>query len=96
MQTGLPPLLIWGNVTDFNICWEGMGSLLCTVNDQLVFSKQLIDEHKLSFHKFLSLGERYFLVNIDKKLLLYDLADIEKDPHILKLGNISVSTLSES
>ena len=75
-----------------------MGSLLCTVNDQLVFSKQLIDEHKLSFHKFLSVGERYFLavVNIDKKLLLYDLADIEKDPHILKLGNISVSTLSES
>ena len=74
------------------------GKLACTVNDRLVFSKQLIDEHKLSFHKFLRIGERYFLavVNTDKKLLLYDLADIEKDPHILKLGNISVSTLSES
>ena len=37
----------------------------------------------LSFHKFLHIGERYFLavVNTDKKLLLYDLADIEKDPH---------------
>ena len=51
-----------------------------------------------AFHKFLRIGERYFLavVNTDKKLLLFDLADIEKDPHILKLGNISVSTLSES
>jgi signal transduction histidine kinase/DNA-binding response OmpR family regulator/ligand-binding sensor domain-containing protein len=74
------------------------GKLACTVNDRLVFSKQLIDEHALSFHKFLRIGEHYFLavVNTEKKLLLFDLADIEKDPHILELGNISVSTLSES
>jgi hypothetical protein len=74
------------------------GKLSCTVNDRLVFSKKLVDARKLTYHKFLRIRDRYFLavVNADKQLLLHDLADIEKDPHVLNLGNISVSTLSEN
>ena len=74
------------------------GKLVCTVNNRLVFSKKLIDGAAFSFHKFLRVGQRYFLavVNTDKRLLLYDLADIEKDPDKIKLGNVSVSSLSEN
>jgi len=74
------------------------GKLACTVNNRLVYSKKLIEGNALSYHKFLHVGQRYFLavVNSDKQLLLYDLADIEKDPDKIKLANISVSTLSEN
>src|SRR5688572_8417268 len=66
------------------------GKLACTVNNRLVFSKKLANEHSITFHKFLSIGERYFLavVNAAKELLLYDLANIEKAPHILNIGDI--------
>lgn len=74
------------------------GKLVCTVNNRLVFSKKLIDYTAFSFHKFLRVDQRYFLavVNTDKLLLLYNLADIEKDPDKITLGNVSVSSLSEN
>lgn len=74
------------------------GKLICTVNNRFVFSKQLVKGSALSFHKFLRVGKDYFLAvaNIDKQLRLYDLANIERDPHEIELGNVSVSTLSEN
>ena len=74
------------------------GKLVCTVNDQLVFSKKLIDYHALSYHKFLRVGEHYYLAIADdnNQLLLYDLAEIEKDPFAIQLSSVSVSTLSEN
>ncbi len=74
------------------------GKLICTVNNRLVFSKKLSDYNALSYHKFLRVGQRYFLAvsNSDKQLLLYNLADIEKEPDRIALTNISVSSLSEN
>ncbi|WP_276371438.1 hybrid sensor histidine kinase/response regulator transcription factor [Chryseolinea sp. H1M3-3] len=74
------------------------GKLACAVNNKSVFRKQILEGDQIKFHKFLHMGDRFFLaiVNTSKQLLLYDLADIEKEPVILSLGNISVSTLSEN
>ena len=74
------------------------GKLICTVNNRLVFSKNLIAENELSYHKFLRVGRNYFLAiaNPRKELLLYDLADVERSPYKIILGNISVSSLSEN
>lgn len=74
------------------------GKLVCTVNNRLVFSKKLTDDKALSYHKFLHIGQRYFLavVNTSEHLLIYNLADVEKDPDKIKLGSISVSSLSEN
>ena len=74
------------------------GKLACTVNNRLIFSKKLAGDHALTYHKFLRIGQGYFLalVNADRKLLLFDLADIEKEPYKINLGNVSVSSLSEN
>jgi signal transduction histidine kinase/DNA-binding response OmpR family regulator/ligand-binding sensor domain-containing protein len=73
------------------------GKLACTVQDRLIFSKQLAAERTLDFHKFLHIDGRYFLAVVNNdKLLLYDLVNIEKDPYIIALGNVTVSTLSEN
>ncbi len=74
------------------------GKLVCTANKRLVFSKQLSGNRAPSFHKFLHIGSRYYLaiVNADKQLLFFDLADIEKDPDKINIGNVSVSSLSEN
>jgi signal transduction histidine kinase/ligand-binding sensor domain-containing protein/CheY-like chemotaxis protein len=74
------------------------GKLICAVNNQLVFNKQLPDYNGLSFHKFLRLGNRYYLavVNKSKQLLFYDLADIEKEPEHIRPDDVSVSSLSEN
>ncbi|MEO7989144.1 MAG: two-component regulator propeller domain-containing protein [Chryseolinea sp.] len=72
------------------------GKLVCTANNSLVFNKQL--GKTPSFHKFLRIGKHYYLalVNANKELHFYDLADIEKDPNKIQLGNVSVSSLSEN
>ncbi len=74
------------------------GKLICTVNNRLVYSKTVVNESKLTFHKFLWVNNRYYLAiaNAKQELLLYSLDDIEKDPDIIKLGKVSVSTLSEN
>lgn len=74
------------------------GKLVCTVNKKLVFSKKVTDINPVSFHKFLRIGQRYYLavVNTNKELLLFNLAEIEKDPDKIPFGNISVSSLSEN
>jgi signal transduction histidine kinase/ligand-binding sensor domain-containing protein/AraC-like DNA-binding protein/FixJ family two-component response regulator len=74
------------------------GKLICSVNNRLVFSKQLVVENTLSFHKFLRIGQDYYLAiaNVNKELLLYKLADIERNPFRIELGDISVSSLSEN
>jgi signal transduction histidine kinase/ligand-binding sensor domain-containing protein/DNA-binding NarL/FixJ family response regulator len=70
--------------------------LACTVNNRLVFSKQLSQTAHLTFHKFLHIGQQYFLVvSTDKgELLIYDLADNEKEPQLLQLGSVIVSSIS--
>jgi len=74
------------------------GILICTVNNRFVFSKQLAEGSGQSFHKFLRVGDNYFLAvaNSGKQLQLYDLANIEKGPYQIELDNISISTLSEN
>ena len=57
------------------------GKLICTVNNRLVYSKTVVNESKLTFHKFLWVNNRYYLViaNAKQELLLYSLDDIEKN-----------------
>ena len=74
------------------------GKLVCTLRNRLVYSKQLVSRNQLAFHKFLRLGERHFLAIAKNpgKLLLFDLAGIETNPEQLLLGNVTVSSLSET
>ncbi|AYB31655.1 hybrid sensor histidine kinase/response regulator transcription factor [Chryseolinea soli] len=74
------------------------GKLVCTVNNRLVFSKQLANRKPIAFHTFLRLGTRYLLAiaTTDGQLLLYDLADAEKGPDHIDLGSVTVSSLSEN
>lgn len=72
--------------------------LACTVNNQLVFSKQLNHSGHLTFHKFVRVAERYYLaVGTDTgELALYNLADIDLPPQRLQLGPVIISTISET
>jgi signal transduction histidine kinase/ligand-binding sensor domain-containing protein/DNA-binding response OmpR family regulator len=74
------------------------GKLVCTVNNRLVFGKQLSNGKPISFHRFLRLGKRYLLAiaTSDGQLLLHDLADAEKAPHRIDPGMATVSSLSEN
>ncbi|HYG18127.1 MAG TPA: two-component regulator propeller domain-containing protein, partial [Ohtaekwangia sp.] len=74
------------------------GKLVCTVNNRVVFSKQLVDRKPVAFHAFLRIGQRYILALATgaKNLMFYDLGDIEKDPERINMGTGTVSSLSES
>ena len=74
------------------------GKIACTVNNRLIFNKQLEKHKTLPFHKFFRLGGRYFLamVNDENKVLFYNLADIQKEPEEIALKNVIVSSLSEN
>ncbi|HMG90189.1 MAG TPA: two-component regulator propeller domain-containing protein, partial [Chryseolinea sp.] len=74
------------------------GKLVCTVNNRLVFSKQLVNRAQLATHKFIHIGNYYFLAiaNNYGELLLYDLSDIDKEPRRLQLGPVIVSSISEN
>ena len=73
------------------------GKLICTVNNRQVFSRQLVPDGKLSVHKFLRIESRYYLAlaNSDGSLLLFNLADIQKEPDQIPLG-VTISSLSEN
>jgi len=72
------------------------GKLVCTANNRMVFSKQLIDRTDLSFHKFLRVGNHYYLAISDshQQLFLYNLSDIESEPARINTGH--VSSISEN
>ncbi len=74
------------------------GKLVCTVGNRMVFSKQLVPQNQLGFHKFLRFGQGYFLGLADNngQLILYNLGDIEKNPALIDLGKVLVSSLSEN
>lgn len=74
------------------------GKLVCTVNNQLVFSKELDHGKSIYFHSFLRFGDRYMLAigTSDGQLLLYDLTDAEKGPARIDLGTATISSLSET
>ncbi len=74
------------------------GKIVCTVNNRMVFSKTLADFKTPFFHKFVRIGQRFFLAVADhsNQLLLYNLEDIEKAPNKISPGNVSVSSLSEN
>ncbi len=74
------------------------GKLVCTVNNRVVYSKQLVSPGQFTYHKFIHIGTDHYLAiaSANGELLLYNLGQIEKAPETLKLGNVLVSTLSES
>ncbi|MBA4056302.1 MAG: hypothetical protein C0490_16425, partial [Marivirga sp.] len=74
------------------------GQLVCTVSNKLVFSKKLHGVNAQPFHKFLRIGSAFFLAISDEanQLLLYNMSEIEKEPHKIKIGNVLASTLTEN
>lgn len=74
------------------------GKLICTVGNRQVFSRQLVISNHLTFHKFVHIGTSYYLAitNGIGQLILYNLADIEKEPERIQLGKVSISSLSEN
>lgn len=73
------------------------GKLACTVNNKLVYSKQVVNSPAF-YHKFIRLGESYYLIVADgsEYLSFINLANIEENPQKVYLGNVSVSSLSPS
>ncbi|HCW06995.1 MAG TPA: hypothetical protein DGG95_06485, partial [Cytophagales bacterium] len=74
------------------------GKLICTLNNNIVFTKRLIARGQFLFHQFVHLGHDYYmtLATDDGRLLLYNLSDIERAPTTLSLGNAGVSSVNES
>lgn len=74
------------------------GKIVCTLNNRLVFSKQITRADQLAFHKFLRIGQGYFIAIATSKgqLILYDLTDIEKKPEPIPLGKVTVTSLTEN
>lgn len=72
--------------------------LVCTVNNRLIFSKELTSSTPLTFHKFLHVGMHYFLAiaKMDGELLLFNLSDIDKEAQHIQLGHLTVSSISEN
>jgi signal transduction histidine kinase/ligand-binding sensor domain-containing protein/AraC-like DNA-binding protein len=76
----------------------GDGKLVCTLNNQVVFSKQAGDPHTFVYHKFVHIGQQYYLSIATEfgQLYLYNLSDIEQGFDPVALGKVIVSTLSEN
>lgn len=74
------------------------GRLVCSVESRVVFNKMILPADELQFHKFLRIGTKNYLAvtNQRHELLVYDVSDIEKEPVILKTGNVIISSLSEN
>ena len=74
------------------------GKIICTLNNRVIFSKQVVNQHQLVYHKFLHIGQRYFIsiATNDGQLFLYNLTDIEKNPKPIQLGKVVVSSLNET
>ena len=70
--------------------------LVCLLNNQTVFSKQLIPAAQLRLHYFFTLKGKYYLaLSFDNgSVMLYSLSDIEQPPQILRLSDFPVSSLS--
>ncbi len=74
------------------------GKMICTLGGRVVFSKEVPDPDNIVFHKFIRMGDRYYLAVANKsgELFLYNLAAMAKGSEQLVLGDVVVSSLSES
>ena len=74
------------------------GKIACTLNHQVVFTKQIINPRQLVYHKFLHLGQHFFIAiaTNDGQLFLYNLTDVEKNPAPIQLGKSIVTSLNET
>ena len=74
------------------------GKMVCTIDQRIVYSKQLTRQGPPVYHKFLHFGQDYYLALVmkDGQLLLYNLTDIDKEPVQIELGDVSISSLSEN
>lgn len=70
--------------------------LICLLNDNVVFSKQLIPAAQLRLHHFFTVNNKYYLALSfdDGSLMIYSLSDMEQSPQLLKLSDFPVSSLS--
>ncbi len=74
------------------------GKVICTLNNRVIFSKQVGEPTTIAYHKFVRLGQHYYMAVATKKgqLFLYNLSEIEENPEPVALGKVIVSTISES
>lgn len=74
------------------------GKLICTLNNNIVFTKQVIDPKQLSFHQFVKINQGYYILiaTTDGSILLYNLSDIEKLPAVRTTGKSIVTSVNES
>jgi len=76
----------------------GDGKIICTLNNGVVFTKQVANPGQLVFHKFLHIGQHYFIAIATSagQLYFYDLSDIERTQEPIQLGKVTVTSLNES
>ena len=74
------------------------GKISCTVNNRQVYSKKIFEPSEVAFHRFLRIGESYFLViaQSNGRLMFYNLTQIEQNPEVIALGKVNVSSLTEN
>lgn len=72
------------------------GKLVCSLDNRVVYTKQLKEINSNFLHKFVKLGESSFLSVVSEtgELHFYNLDDIEQPPHSIDLGDINISSLS--
>jgi len=74
------------------------GKIICTLNHGVVYSKQVVNPSQLVFHKFLRVGQHYFIAIATRvgQLYFYDLSDIGKIQDPIQLGKVTVTSLNEN
>ncbi|HTH56671.1 MAG TPA: two-component regulator propeller domain-containing protein [Cyclobacteriaceae bacterium] len=74
------------------------GKIICTLNNRMVFTRQVVNPSQLVFHKFLRIGQHYFIsvATSTGQLYFYDLSDMGRTQDPIQLGRVTVTSLDES
>lgn len=73
------------------------GKIVCSLNNRVIFSKQLNLPNPFVYHKFIQIGNQYFISYANHgKLFFYNLSNIEEKAQVIPLGSSQVSSLSET
>ena len=74
------------------------GKIICTLNKSVVYLKQVVNPRQLVFHKFLHIGQHYFIAisTLNGQLYLYNLSNIDTAQEPIQLGKVTVTSLNES
>src|SRR5258708_1273799 len=97
-QQWLPGVIDLGNDKGLFYLLGNDGKIVCALNNQVVFTKAVVKPDQLVYHKFIHIGQRYFIAiaTNEGELFLYNLTEIEKNPKPIRLGKVIVTSLTQN